>query len=350
VDSLTVSEAAQDAAAETQSFDPPAYLMPYYERLAARYQIAWPVLASLSYVQSGGYGRVVAGVDAAPLAAAARATAAGGSRALNVNVIAHAASAAAQPSPDLFTAARKLAAAGGAQTPALAIQTLTGSYSSTDAVLTIAQEIGELPTDTTASPSVRINAMLREAELLNGLPYVWGGGHENPAWLVDGGYDCSGFVSAVLHAAGYLDSQQTTQTLPSSQGILKGPGQYVTIYDRTINTTKFPKRKKRTAAAGSSELSITQATNGVHLSKGRHTVSIQLTPAAEKAIEQAAIQKGNEQDTTINDEHVIIDIDGQWWESGGDSQDGGGASVHQIASISQSYLKSFNLVLHPAGL
>jgi hypothetical protein len=324
--------------------------MPYYERLSARYHVAWPVLAALSYVQSGGYGSVVAGAAAAPLAAAARASAAGGSRGLNVNVIAHAASAAAQPGPDLFTAARRLAAVGGAQTPGPAVQSLTGSYSTTDAVLTIAQEIGENPAGTDASPAVRVSAMLREAELLNGLPYVWGGGHEDPAWLVDLGYDCSGFVSALLHAAGYLDSPQTTQTLPSSPGILKGPGQYVTIYDRTVNTTRFPRKKARRPATGSSEISIDQATTGVHLSKGKHTVSIQLTPAAQKAIEDAQIQKGNEQDDTINDEHVIIDIDGQWWESGGDSQDGGGASVHRIAAVSQSYLKSFNMVLHPAGL
>jgi len=56
------------------------------------------------------------------------------------------------------------------------------------------------------------------------------------------------------------------------------------------------------------------------------------------------------QDTSNNDEHVIIDIDGQWWESGGSTADGGAAMVHQIIDPSKAYLKSFNRILHPQGL
>src|ERR1019366_3144034 len=81
----------------------------------------------------------------------------------------------------------------------------------------------------------------------------WGGGHSN--WALVDGYDCSGFVSAVLHAAGYLTTPVTTQTLPGQPGIASGPGRGVTIFDRAD-------------AASASE------------------------------------------------DHVIIDINGQWWESG----------------------------------
>jgi hypothetical protein len=192
--------------------------------------------------------------------------------------------------------------------------------------------------------------MLTEAHLLNELPYVWGGGHDDPAWLVTSGYDCSGFVSAVLHAAGYLSGPDTTQTLPDSAGILSGPGKYVTIYDRTINTMNFAKPKKK--AATSAAMTLKQETLGVHMTgrASKHSVSIGISPAVQRAIEAAAIAKGNAADNTINDEHVIIDLDGQWWESGGDASDGGAEMVHQISNISQSYLKSFNLVLHPAGL
>ena len=56
--------------------------------------------------------------------------------------------------------------------------------------------------------------MTAMAELLVGRPYVWGGGHGG--WQIVPGYDCSGFVSAVLHAAGYLATPQTTDTLPSA--------------------------------------------------------------------------------------------------------------------------------------
>ena len=125
------------------------------------------------------------------------------------------------------------------------------------------------------------------AHLLNGESYVWGGGHGG--WGLAAGYDCSGFVSAVLHAAGYLKDPATTQTLPSERGMVSGPGKFVTIFDRT----------------------------------------------------DAA---------SITGDHVIIDIDGQWWESGGGSSSGGGASVHRIRAVSAAYLSTFNLILHPRSL
>jgi cell wall-associated NlpC family hydrolase len=56
-------------------------------------------------------------------------------------------------------------------------------------------------------------------------PYVWGGGHGS---FQSSGYDCSGSVSYVLHAAGLLSS-------PEDSGELEGygepgPGRDVTIY------------------------------------------------------------------------------------------------------------------------
>ncbi len=141
----------------------------------------------------------------------------------------------------------------------------------------------------TAATSVsdpRVQAMTREADSLLGEPYVWGGGHSD--WGPQAGYDCSGFVSAVLHAGGYLTSPQDTTTLPSAAGIEPGPGQYVTIYDRN--------------------------------------------------------QSGQEG-------HVIIDIAGQFYESGGESGAwGGGGGVEKIGTPSAAYLATFNDVLHPAGL
>jgi hypothetical protein len=49
-------------------------------------------------------------------------------------------------------------------------------------------------------------------------------------------------------------------------------------------------------------------------------------------------------------DHVISDVDGQWWESGGSSGSGGGADVHRISSVSSAYLSTFNVVLHPRGM
>jgi cell wall-associated NlpC family hydrolase len=101
-----------------------------------------------------------------------------------------------------------------------------------------------------------------------------------------GGLDCSGFVSAVLRSGGLLNGAVTTEGFSSQPGITSGPGHYVTIYDRT--------------GCGP-------------------------------------------------DEHVIININGRFYESGGGSASGGAPFVHQFTP-STAYLASFNTVLHPAGL
>jgi cell wall-associated NlpC family hydrolase len=132
----------------------------------------------------------------------------------------------------------------------------------------------------------RVAAMVNEANSLVGKPYVYGGGHSG--WGPQSGYDCSGFVSAVLHAGGYLTSPVDTTALPSQAGMVSGPGQYVTVYDRALS-----------------------GQNG----------------------------------------HVIIEINGQFYESGGmHGAWGGGGGVQKIGTPSASYLATFPTVLHPEGL
>jgi cell wall-associated NlpC family hydrolase len=139
---------------------------------------------------------------------------------------------------------------------------------------------GAAPTNVTAKLD-RMEVYIRS---VMGTEYVWGGGHSsfNP----NGGLDCSGFVSGVLHSAGYLNARQTTATLPGRPGIVGGHGRYVTIYDRT--------------------------------------------------------------DVPIGDQHVIIDINGQFYEEGGICS--GGAPVVHRFTPSPEYLASFNQILHPAGM
>jgi cell wall-associated NlpC family hydrolase len=132
----------------------------------------------------------------------------------------------------------------------------------------------------------QVQAMTNMANSLVGKPYVYGGGHSG--WGPQSGYDCSGFVSAVLHAGGYLSQPVDTVTLPQQAGMESGPGQYVTVYDR--------------AQPGE---------NG----------------------------------------HVIIDINGQFYESGGSQGAwGGGGGVEKIGTPSAAYLATFPTVLHPSGL
>jgi cell wall-associated NlpC family hydrolase len=137
-----------------------------------------------------------------------------------------------------------------------------------------------------AGANPKVQAMINEADSLLGKPYVFGGGHAG--WGPSAGYDCSGFVSNVLHAGGYLSAPVDTTALPDQPGILPGPGQFVTIYDRALS-----------------------GENG----------------------------------------HVIIDINGQFYESGGmHGAWGGGGGVEKIGRPDAAYLATFPNVLHPAGL
>jgi cell wall-associated NlpC family hydrolase len=141
-------------------------------------------------------------------------------------------------------------------------------------------------TGATGSEPPQVQAMTNMANSLVGKPYVYGGGHGG--WGPQSGYDCSGFVSAVLHAGGYLSQPVDTTALPSQAGMESGPGQYVTVYDRAL-------------------------------------------PG----------QSG----------HVIIEIGGQFYESGGSHGAwGGGGGVEKIGTPSAEYLSTFPNVLHPAGL
>lgn len=190
-------------------------------------------------------------------------------------------------STDPSTSSSDLLSGGDSQLLSALQSASSGSTSATGSVASdLSAASATTGTAATSASDPRVQSMLQEANSLLGKPYVWGGGHDN--FGPQTGYDCSGFVSAVLHAGGYLSSPQDTETLPTAAGIESGPGQYVTIYDRT-------------------------------------------TPG----------QEG----------HVIMSIDGQFYESGGQSGAwGGGGGVEQIATPSASYLSTFNQILHPAGL
>jgi peptidoglycan hydrolase-like protein with peptidoglycan-binding domain len=116
-----------------------------------------------------------------------------------------------------------------------AAATSTGSTSST--TVSTAGAVS-----TTASPDVQagLNEMIQAADDIATLPYIWGGGHGS--W-VSPGYDCSGSVSYVLHAAGLLSVPEDSSELESYGA--PGPGQYITIYAdaghawMTINGERF---------------------------------------------------------------------------------------------------------------
>ena len=69
-----------------------------------------------------------------------------------------------------------------------------------------------------------VKAAIRAGNELQGKPYVWGGGHGS--WK-SRGYDCSGTVSYVLHAAGLLGTPMASG--PLMRYGLRGEGRWVTI-------------------------------------------------------------------------------------------------------------------------
>ncbi|HTX44828.1 MAG TPA: lytic murein transglycosylase [Solirubrobacteraceae bacterium] len=262
---------------------PPAFLIPIYKAAARRYHVPWRVLAAINFIESD-YGRNMSTSSAGAIgwmqfepSTWLR---------YGVDVDHRGRPNPYNPHDAIFAAARYLAASGARHNLRQAIFSYNHATWYVDEVMATAEAITNQPLHASGRARRQLTAMRTMAHLLNGESYVWGGGHAG--WELASGYDCSGFVSAVLHAGGYLAEPQTTQTLPSQQGIWRGPGRFVTIFDRT--------------------------------------------------------------DAGLGSDHVIIDLDGQWWESGGSSADGGKASVHRITDISPAYLATFNLILHPEGL
>jgi hypothetical protein len=72
----------------------------------------------------------------------------------------------------------------------------------------------------------QVQSAIAAANAIHTLPYVWGGGHRT---FYDTGYDCSGAVSYVLHAAGLLASPMTSGSLASSWGV-PGHGRWITVF------------------------------------------------------------------------------------------------------------------------
>jgi peptidoglycan hydrolase-like protein with peptidoglycan-binding domain len=76
-----------------------------------------------------------------------------------------------------------------------------------------------------STASTAVSEMIAAGDQIATLPYIYGGGHGS---FTSAGYDCSGSVSYVLHAAGLLSAPEDSTALESYGA--PGPGRYVTIY------------------------------------------------------------------------------------------------------------------------
>jgi len=72
----------------------------------------------------------------------------------------------------------------------------------------------------------QVRKAINAANRIRFKPYLWGGGHRS---FKAKGYDCSGAVSYVLHAAGLLKRPMASGDLARSWGSA-GLGQWITVY------------------------------------------------------------------------------------------------------------------------
>jgi len=119
--------------------------------------------------------------------------------------------------------ASALAQTGGAGPP--------GSPATTTTAPTGVAGVATLAADGTAIPPIDAPRPVRKAinagNRIHTLPYIWGGGHNRK--FRGAGYDCSGAVSYVLHAAGMLRSPLDSGSLARRWGA-PGLGQWITVY------------------------------------------------------------------------------------------------------------------------
>ena len=76
-----------------------------------------------------------------------------------------------------------------------------------------------------SATTTAVRRMIGAGNRIARLPYAWGGGHGS---FTASGYDCSGSVSFVLHAAGLISTPEDSVGLESFGDA--GPGRHVTVY------------------------------------------------------------------------------------------------------------------------
>jgi hypothetical protein len=83
-----------------------------------------------------------------------------------------------------------------------------------------------------ANAPLAVRNAIRAANRIHTKTYIWGGGHRR--WKAKG-YDCSGAVSFVLHAAGLLSFPLVSGQLAKSWGTW-GSGSWITVYANRSHT------------------------------------------------------------------------------------------------------------------
>jgi hypothetical protein len=132
----------------------------------------------------------------------------------------------------LFFAALVVAAPAAGQTDSTTTTTVPGAPAGTVPGPTSTATV--LPDGKATTPPGAPYAVTRAIQAANRIhrrTYIWGGGHRS---FKAKGYDCSGAVSYVLHAAGLLSSPLVSGQL-AFWGV-PGPGSWITVYANKTHT------------------------------------------------------------------------------------------------------------------
>jgi transglycosylase-like protein with SLT domain len=220
---------------------PPAFLIPIYKAAAKRYGVPWQILAAINWIETD-YGTnlntssagAIGWMQFMPATWQQYGVATDGRR-LNPY----------SPQDAIFTAAHYLAANGAAQNLARAIFAYNHAVWYVADVFWRAQVItdhsgastGTALAGTGDTGLAGAETMLVAAFSAVGGPYSQAN-HDSfgqtAADLRRAGTDCSGFVSWVLDQVDPGFGNQTTVTLPDQPGVQPGVGQYVTMWDRAL--------------------------------------------------------------------------------------------------------------------
>jgi membrane-bound lytic murein transglycosylase B len=232
---------------------PPSFLIPIYMEAGRRYHVPWEVLAAINAIETD-YGRnlntssagAVGWMQFEPSTWAQ----------YGIAVDGHSVPNPYDPRDAIFSAARYLAAAGAAQSVSKAVFAYNHASWYVDEVMSRAQAIAthaQFERASVAHGKVSVyfatrrkatkirytggvlshyDRLIAAANMVSAanFPYVWGGGHTQPARF--GPFDCSGSVSYVMQQAGY----KVPTSVSGNIGQWKfpaGPGAVTIFYNPT---------------------------------------------------------------------------------------------------------------------
>jgi hypothetical protein len=241
-DSFTATAFSQTSAAPATGDQPPAFLIPIYKAAAKRYQVPWQILAAINWVETD-YGSNMSTSSAGAIGWMQFMP--GTWQQYGVAAEGHGQPNPYSPQDAIFSAAHYLAANGAAKNLAKAIYAYNHAAWYVVEVMWRAQIITDHSrsrTDTSLAGTGQTGLAGAETMLVAAYSAVGGpysqANHDSfgqtAAELRRAGTDCSGFVSWVLDQVDPGFGNQTTVTLPDQTGILPGVGKYVTMWDRPL--------------------------------------------------------------------------------------------------------------------